>query len=199
MEAGQRRRYQYSLRTLLIIATVVAIACSWYAYEMQKTAKIRAAVTKINSHGGEADYWDSGAGTIFLRYLKISDAGLVRVKDLTNVTFLSLVGTEITDAGLVNLKGLTSLEVLRLDGTQVTDAGLVHLKNLTKLQQLCLARTQVTDAGLVHLSGLTRLSQLDLGHAQVTDEDVRKLQEALPNCEIIHYRSSARPKRAKPN
>lgn len=129
-----RRWCQYNLRTLFIIATLAAVACSWYAYDTQKTAKIRAAVAKINSRGGNAEYVDTGAGTLFLRCLKISDAGLIHVKDVTNVTFLSLVGTEITDAGLVNLKGLTNLEVLRLDRTQVTAAGLVHLKDLTKLQ-----------------------------------------------------------------
>ena len=37
---------------------------------------------------------------------------------------------------------------------------------------------------------MTKLLTLDLGHVQVTDEGVRKLQEALPNCEIIHYRPS---------
>ena len=71
-------------------------------------------------------------------------------------------GTTVTDAGLVHLKGLTNLSVLGLDGTQVTDAGLVHLKGLTKLSDLWLNGTQVTDAGLVHLKGLTNLSVLGL-------------------------------------
>ena len=37
------RWYQYKLSSLFILTTLVALACSWYANEMQKTAKIRAA------------------------------------------------------------------------------------------------------------------------------------------------------------
>jgi hypothetical protein len=51
---------------------------------------------------------------------------------------------------------------------------------------LYLSDTQVTDTGLEHLKGLTNLERLELNRTQVTDEGVRKLQEALPNCEIKH-------------
>jgi hypothetical protein len=44
----------------------------------------------------------------------------------------------------------------------------------------------VTDTGLEHLRGLTQLQLLYLGGTQITDEGVKKLQEALPNCEITH-------------
>ena len=43
---------------------------------------------------------------------------------------------QFTDAGLVYLSGLTNLSKLDLTGTRVTDAGLVHLKRLTKLVTL---------------------------------------------------------------
>ena len=65
--------------------------------------------------------------------------------------------SKVTDAGLVHLKGLTELQTLQLANTKVTDAGLVHLKGLTKLQKLELYNTKVTDAGLMHLNGLTNL------------------------------------------
>ena len=41
-----------------------------------------------------------------------------------------------SDAGLVHLEGLTNLTILDLRDTQVTDPGLVHLKGLTKLSKL---------------------------------------------------------------
>ncbi len=57
------------------------------------------------------------------------------------------MGAQITDAGLVRLNGLTELTSLGLSDTQVTDAGLVHLKGLTKLSSIFLHGTRVTDAG----------------------------------------------------
>ena len=75
---------------------------------------------------------------------------------------------------------------LSLAHTQITDAGLEHLEGLTNLQKLWLEGAQVTDAGLVHLKGLTNLRELHLRDAQVTDAGVKDLQEALPDCEILH-------------
>jgi hypothetical protein len=106
-----------------------------------------------------------------------------------------LSDTQITDAGLEHLKGLTSLKRLDLYSTQITDAGLEHLKGLTGLQSLDLRSTQITDAGLEHLKGLTSLKRnavqdvgawLDLSSTRVTDTGIKKLQEALPNCRILH-------------
>jgi hypothetical protein len=64
--------------------------------------------------------------------------------------------------------------------------GLKHLKGLTKLQSLIPANSQVTNAGLEHLKGLIHLQSLDLADTKISNEGVRKLQEALPRCEIKH-------------
>ncbi len=66
------------------------------------------------------------------------------------------------------------------------DYALRNIEELTRLQRLDLSGTQVTDAGLQHLSGLTVLEELTLRETQVTDEGVKNLQQALPNCKIIH-------------
>ena len=60
------------------------------------------------------------------------------------------------------------------------------LKGLSKLNSLYLDSAQVTDVGLEHLKGLTKLEHLDLRSPRVTDEGVKKLQQALPNCEILY-------------
>ncbi|GAF95605.1 unnamed protein product [marine sediment metagenome] len=62
----------------------------------------------------------------------------------------------------------------------------MNLKGLTKLSGLELWGTQITDAGLVHLKDLTNLETLSLAYTQITDEGVKKFQEVLPNCNIIH-------------
>ena len=135
------------------------------------------------------------AGLVHLKYLtklqnlylggsSVTDAGLVHLKGLTKLQELTLGETKITDAGLVHLKRLTKLKLLDLAFTKVSDAGLVHLKGLTNLQGLYLSDTKVTDAGLVHLKGLTKLQGLDLNDSKVTATGVKKLQAALPKCEI---------------
>ena len=45
---------------------------------------------------------------------KVSDAGLVHLKELSKLKDLSLAVTKVTDAGLVRLKGLTNLQKLDL-------------------------------------------------------------------------------------
>ncbi|MGO8751435.1 MAG: hypothetical protein ACLQNE_36270 [Thermoguttaceae bacterium] len=51
--------------------------------------------------------------------------------------------------------------------------------------EVCLDNTQVTDSDLECLKGLTHLQELHLKCTQVTDQGVKKLQQALPNCQIV--------------
>jgi hypothetical protein len=57
----------------------------------------------------------------------ITEAGLVHIKDLNNLTSLDLPSA-VTDAGLVHIKGLNNLTSLVLYSTKVTDAGVAELK-----------------------------------------------------------------------
>jgi len=150
--------------------------------------------------GGDSEFDDSGLmhlkemtdrrglylEGLYLEGTQVTDAGLVNLKDMTGLVMLRLADTQITGSGFVYLKELTNLEDLVLYDTKVTDAGLEHLTGLTNLDWLALGGTQVTDAGLVHLKHLTSLTSLILLDTQVTEEGVKKLQEALPNCEIRH-------------
>jgi hypothetical protein len=119
-----------------------------------------------------------------LQGTQVTDAGLENLKELSQLRSLDLSGTKITDAGLAHLKALNKLEYLRLAGTQVTDAGVENLKGLNHLQMLDLDFTHVTDAGLEHLKGLDQLQTLWLTRAKITNTGVKKLQQALPNCQI---------------
>jgi internalin A len=65
-----------------------------------------------------------------------------------------------------------------------TVATLGNLHALSQLQTLELGGTGVSDAALVYLQGLSQLQYLDLSGTNVTDQGVKKLQQALPNCEI---------------
>jgi hypothetical protein len=115
---------------------------------------------------------------------RFDDDNLEQLSGLTELMALSIGGKQISDAGLAHLKGMTKLQALSILQTQITDAGLEHLKGLANLQELNLVGAEVTDAGLEHLKGLTQLQKLLLDEVSVSSEGVRKLQQALPNCEI---------------
>jgi hypothetical protein len=122
---------------------------------------------------------------LYLHNSEISDAGLVHLEVLGNLTELNLWGSAITDTGLTHVERLSRLESLNLGSNRITDAGMVHLGGLSRLQSLAIGGTAVTDTGLAHLTGLIQLRELYLGNTRTTDEGVRKLQKALPNCQII--------------
>ena len=67
---------------------------------------------------------------------------------------------------------------------RITDADLVCIEDLITLDYLDLYGTQITDAGLEHIKGLANLKELDVRRTQVTPEGVKRLEEALPNCQI---------------
>ena len=76
--------------------------------------------------------------------------------------------------------------LVSLSGTDATDEVLPQIKNLTalNLKVLDLGGTQVTDSGVEDLASLERLWKLRLTGTRVSNEGVRRLKQALPNCEI---------------
>jgi hypothetical protein len=197
------RWYQFTIRSLLVLMVLVAVAGSWFAWKKQQVERERAAVDRVKEMRGWAIYdweWESGGkldahppGPAWLRAwlgddffahvisvsvsgTTVTDAGLEHLKVLKQLETLGLENTQVTDAGLEHLGGLTQLNSLVLSGTKVTDAGLEHLKGLTQLNVLSLANTQVSDTGLGHLKGLTRLTMLALDGTKVMDAGLEYLK-----------------------
>ena len=129
-----RLRFQFSLRSMLVFVTVVAVVCSWFTVKMQQAQRQREVIAAIETEGEVYD--------VFFDYELDADGNplpakpkppgppwlrnLVGVDFLSDVTFL--VCRRATDAELVHLKGLTSLETLWLHDTYVTDAGVQDLQ-----------------------------------------------------------------------
>ncbi len=114
-----------------------------------------------------------------------NDDSLKLLAALDPVVSINLRGTRITSAGLVHLKPLTELRRLHLELTQVTDEGIAHLAGLQRLEYLNLYGTAVTDQALEHLTDLKNLEQLYLWRTKVTAEGVAKLQKALPKVRVL--------------
>ncbi len=192
-----RWRFQYSLRSLLLLVTVCAVACSWLAVTVQNGERQKRAAEAIRGAGGwvqDEPMWleeflpeDSVVEVTRVRLHEAQDidAMLMHLQGLTQLQWLWLDNPKVTDAGLVHLRALCQLRHLDLANTQVTDAGLVHLEGLRQLEWLWLVNTKVSDAGLVHLRGLSRLRWLDLCNTRVTPEGAKRLQETLPDCTIV--------------
>ena len=172
-----RWRFQFSIRSLLLLTVAVAIPFSWLAVEIRQARREREVVA-IEKLGGRV-FWSEPSGPPWLRRL-LGDGLFITVEGV------GLGRTKVTDAWLDTLKGLNELQRLSLDDTEVTDAGLEYLKGLNQLQWLYLDETKVTDAGLENLTRLKQLQMLSLDGTKVTEAGVKKLQQALPNCKIWH-------------
>ena len=197
----KRRWYQFSLWTLLVVMTLFTVAfAGWVQYMRQRAQENRErvaaaedAVAAIEKLGGvvTSAYEDLRPQT-WLEEQFDDPGGPDDPVGVLDVAKMSITGTHFTDTSLKHAKGLTRLQHLSLIGTKVTDTGLEHLMGLTSLTHLhigpswaTLEKSQnVTDAGLEHLKGLTNLQSLSLENTKVTDECVKKLQQALPDCEI---------------
>jgi hypothetical protein len=146
-----------------------------------------------------------------IRYTRVGDAGLTRLKNCKRMTKLMLSGTRVSDAGLAVLPGLEQLRVVYLSSTAVSDRGLAYLAKLEHLQEINLSQckavtdegmavlagskslsdlnltgTRVGDAGLAKLAAMPQLKEVYLHGTLVTDEGVRQFRAALPKCRIRH-------------
>ncbi len=137
------RWLRFRLRTLLIVAPLLAIAAAigfryWYADYLQRRAV--AAVTKL----GGTVVWD----------------------EQQRVIGVELPGREIDDAKLrellPHLKNLPQLQTLMLISNQVADDGIQLLAELPNLQIVYLADTKVTKEGIARLQRLRPKLTIDV-------------------------------------
>ncbi len=199
----KRRWYQFSLRGMLALTTLICVGLGWLLHERNEVAKRAATIAVIQKLGGEVTFdeakpfrpiWlrpvlgDKSPGEVVrVRFLgaKVTDADLAKVAGLAELQSLAFEGTpQLTDQGMMHLTRLSKLQRLSLRGTGVTDAGLANLSGLTELQHLSLGGTRVTDSGLVHLTSLKRLAWLWLDKTQVTDAGLDRLTN-LTDLEVL--------------
>ena len=213
MSKRPRRWLQFSMRTLLVAMTLLAIALGWVAYEREQTRQRREGIERLEGlatrsirSGGSQPAWSEclfGADPlanwdeIYMRFDEFSDEQSEWLKGMSQITGLGLTGTELTDAGLPNIRGLTKLVSLHLAETRVSDAGLIHLRGLANLEYLDLGGTHITDAGLENLYELKHLRRVWIDDTSVTPAGVEKLERALPNTIIYCLQSPATRQKAR--
>lgn len=131
----------------------------------------------------------------------IHDDSLVHLSAFPQVRGLGLDGTRISDEGLRHLAPLEdSLRDLKLWGCpNINGAGLRHLTGLTKLRCLWCRGTPLTDEALPHLQQMTSLRILDVSETKLSAEAAAALQEALPDCVVLHESLADVPFGEQPN
>jgi hypothetical protein len=152
----KRRWYQFSLKTLFVVVTLLCVGPGGFVvYEQKKARDQKSAVEAIERLGGNI-YYDENA-------------------PVRSATMRWILGDE--RFGNVDAVGFAK--------TSVTDADLVHLAALPRLTSLSLSQTNVTDSGLMqHVASLRSLEALGLYDTRATDAGIDELQKALPNCMI---------------
>ena len=142
----KRRWYQYSLRSLVLVMTVV---CLWLGYISNEARKQRNAVAWVEEMGGHVEYDYEPLNPIDV---KIQDG---------KVYFYEIVPEPPGPDWLREWIGIDYF----------SDVARVYLMD-----------TIIKD--LSQLESLTNLKLLTLSYPEVSEEEVQKLQEALPNCQI---------------
>jgi internalin A len=183
---GGRRLLRFSLRTLFLLTTLIAV---WLGFLCKRAQEQQLAVDRIAELGGFVGY-DFQYGRDGARIKNATPVGWTWLRTMTGDHFFQRVvqvhldERAVTDADLKLIGRLRHTTTLALNDTNISDDGLAMISGLGRLQYLGLARTRVSDAGLRHVEGLRDLEMLILEHAGVGDEGVRALTR-LQQLEIL--------------
>lgn len=111
---------------------------------------------------------------------------LAKLASNKNLKTLDLAYIKFGAQSLAPLEGLSSLSKISFNGSDIGDSALPHIANLP-LDTVSLEKTKISGTGLQVLAKLHGLKHLNLrGCEKVGGEAIAKLEQALPDCSIIH-------------
>jgi len=163
----RRRWFQYSLRSILVLITLAAIAlAAWNTYRKRLRVQNRA-LPELTRLKAEVDVQPVGP-----EWLRALPGG----EDLFKVVSVNLEHHRLKDEDLECLEHLRYLERLYLAATPVSNQGLAHVAKCKRLKRLSLWKTRITDLGMEHLRGLEDLELLDIQETKVTEAALAHLK-----------------------
>ena len=186
--APKRRWFQWSLRTLFVVVTVLSVALG---IVLHRARTRREALRAIDELGG--GYSITIGGTAWLRSIVNDDKYFY---DISRISFRNTPERPFTDENLASvidsINTFKRPKLLDLTDTDVTDNGLPHLYRVRNLEGLRLGSTTVadaglTDAGLVKLEPLSSLKTLDISNTKATDEGIARFKRSVPGCRVQHF------------
>lgn len=126
--------FQFSIRSLLLLITAVAIPLSWLAAETEWARKQKNTVAALRDHGGYVRYshayyeFDPTYNDMRKPAAPEWLENMLGTDFFDTVDYVELEGQKFTDADLENVKHIRNLRLLRLWKTKVTDAGINKLR-----------------------------------------------------------------------
>lgn len=211
---SKRRYLRLSLRSLLLLLTVLAVSLGVYLIRVQDQVR---AVAMIERLGGRcwythevdenrivipaprqpsapkwlrsllSDHFFTTVIMVSLNETQFTDDDLELLVGLRHLQRLDLDRPSVTDASLEHISRITSLQELHLFDTLVTDQGLAQIARLNQLTTLTLSVSRISDDGLVHLSNLSELERLYMSNNEVTDAGLKHLSALRSLKEVQAY------------
>jgi Ran GTPase-activating protein (RanGAP) involved in mRNA processing and transport len=186
-ERKHRRWFSYSLKTLLLVVTVLCVLLCW---KLQAVNKQRQAVSAIRKVGGDVIYDFEKEPHWLARFVGIDflhDVIDVRIhinsegpqdihsifpylSQLRRLKILSIYDGIFKDEDLRYLAGLTDLVSVELYSNSITGDGFKYLTDQNKLTFLELHDNPITDKSLSAIASLPSLTWLSLSECALTDD-----------------------------
>lgn len=198
MRVPRRRWFRFSLRTLLLLVTVLGV---WLGLHMQAVRRQKESIAAIKNIGGWCyyDFQDRSAQQLEPDLAATSPlpgwlCNLFGNDFFHNITDINLVYEESapgkrqendrgTGEDLKCLSGFPRLKQLALSRNQASDTGLFYIGQLKHLESLVIwDAILVSDAGVAHLSNLGQLRFIHLSNSKITDDSLKTFA-AMPSLE----------------
>lgn len=190
-----KKRFQFTIRSLLLLTLAVAMAFSWLAVEMKRTRKQRETVAAINDLNWSVTYdfeWEGssndGANTSSPKLLQswLGQDFFAKIKRVSvrerlpeGMTVQPLGGKDacrdIPESHLQLLADLPSLERIELADMKATPAGLKCIEKIAELESLEIDNVDFSDTGLGFLEKLGQLRELCILNTQIADAELSHL------------------------
>jgi hypothetical protein len=181
--------FRYSLRTLLLLITLL---CFWIGWQVNRAQRQKQTVASIRAVGGLVHYeherleGEDGVPDLPERPLPGPDwlHELLGVDYFASVEYVMLEEDvpENVLKGLAHLKGLKYLD-FNGSGT-LNDEDLSYIARVHSIEGLTLDGKNLTSRGLDSLKSMKQLRQLSINHKALTTTRLAELMRELPDCDF---------------
>lgn len=196
---NDKPRFQFSIRTLLMTATLASTLCALYYRWHVQPGQVAAALEQqgLNAFCGydSPDYFPtwltprkvfSVEGSCNLRAEEVALLNQCR-----SLEYLGLGDSTIDDAAILQLTLLPKCRTLEISGSRFTDRGFESfLNSLPNLTRIYAQEVNLTPHNLAVIARLPHLTRVTLDGSVLTDEGIRQLGVSGALQHLFIYASS---------